>query len=309
MQEAHNIDSALVKDMASRMNQQAPVQAAVEVSSPNEPEAMAEADVPHRTMDEPISAESEQPVAAAAQPESTPNTAQEEAKAAPDQAIDEYGNPMAKPKMYTEEEFNQRLNEGIRQRLARGKFAEQQPTQQQVKAAADEFTADPNSEETWETQLESFIEKTLEKRQAKQTEQQWREQENARQADFETKFNSGMSKYSDFDSVVQPMVSQQKITRDMMLAARNLDNPAAFIYGASKMHPQELDRISRIADPYAQAAEIGRLHEKMVKTKNIVSAAPRPLDSPRGDMPAKAMNMPSLEDRIAQHAKQKQARR
>ena len=309
MQEAHNIDSALVQDMSSRMNSQAPVQPAADVSAPIKADPLPQENVPHGTIEQQNSAENEQtqpPTEARAEPE---NTVENANKAAENPHIDEYGNPTAKPKMYTEEEFNQRLNEGIRQRLARGKVGEQQPSAQQVRNASDEFKVDPNSEDSWEIQLESFIEKTIDKRQAKMNERQWREQEAIKQAEFESKFTSGMSKYDDFHQVVQPMVQQGKVTDAMMFAARGLDNPAAFVYGAAKMHPQELERIARIADPYAQAAEVGRLHEKMVKSKNITSGAPRPLDAPRSDMPGKVINMPSLDERINQHAASKQARK
>src|SRR6478609_8163505 len=153
--------------------------------------------------------------------------------------IDEYGNPVEKPKTYTEEEV-QRM---IRDRLSRGRHAEQQPAQQQPQQkAAEGFTADPNSEESWEAQLEQFIEKTIDKRQTKQSEAQWRQQESARQAEFESKFSSGMNKYQDFHQVV----SGKPITDSMMMATRNLENPAAFVYAASKMHAAELQRIASI---------------------------------------------------------------
>ena len=190
--------------------------------------------------------------------------------------IDEYGNKTNPPRMYTEEELQQR----IRERLSRDKHAGM--PQQQVQQAAKDFTPDPNSEESWESQLEAFVDKTIEKRERKVSERQWQEQENARQAEFESKFTSGMSKYQDFNDVV----SKAPITNGIMLAARALDNPAAFVYGAAKLHPQELSRIAQIQDPYAQAAEVGRLHEKMVKARRTTSQAPKPIEAPRGDVPA-----------------------
>jgi len=215
-----------------------------------------------------------------------------------DSPIDEYGNPVEKPRVYTEEEVNKMM----RDRFSRGKYAEQpQQIQQQIKQDAKDFTADPNSEESWETQLEAFVERTIEKRQVKQSETQWRANEAAKQADFESKFTTGMNKYQDFHKVVEG----KPITNDMLMATRSLDNPAAFVYGASKLHPQELDRISRIADPYAQAAEVGRLHERMIKDSKAASKAPVPLTPPKGDLPNKAISQPSLEDRITSYAKQK----
>lgn len=214
--------------------------------------------------------------------------------------IDEYGNPVEKPKTYTEEEV-QRM---IRDRLARGKHTEP-PTPQEVKQATDNFQADPNNEDSWEVQLEQFVEKTIEKRQAKQSELQWRQQEQARQAEFESKFSSGMNKYQDFHQVV----SGKPITDSMMMATRNLENPAAFVYAASKMHAGELDRISRIPDNAAQMVEIGRLHERMVKESRVISSAPKPLAAVKGDMPVKQHEYPSIDHRIQQHAKQKFARK
>jgi len=277
--EAKNIDDVLVKSM----NEQAPVQPhsapIPEVSAP----------IPQESEPEPV----EQP--------KVENVVQEQEPEAPretsDNPIDEYGNPVEKPRTYTEDEV-QRM---IRDRLSRGRHAEQQPSPQQIKHATDNFQSDPNSEESWEVQLESFIEKTIDKRQAKQSEQQWREQEAAKQADFESRFSAGMNKYNDFHSVV----AGKPITDSMMLATRHLDNPASFVYGAAKLHPGELERISKIQDPYVQAAEVGRLHERMVKTRATNSQAPKPLEAPKGDMPSKHNYQPSLEQRITEHAKAK----
>lgn len=217
-----------------------------------------------------------------------------------DSPVDEYGNPVEKPKTYTEEEV-QRM---IRERLSRGRHAEP-PTPQQVQQASEDFKADPNSEDSWEVQLEQFIDKTIEKRQAKLSEAQWRQQEAAKQAEFEAKFNTGMNKYQDFHQVVQG----KPITDAMLLATRDLENPAAFVYAASKLHSSELTRISQIPDARTQAMEIGRLHERMIKERRSVSSAPKPVAPVKGDMPVKQHEYPSIDYRIQQHAKQKFARR
>lgn len=211
--------------------------------------------------------------------------------------IDEYGNPVAKPKMYSEDEV-QRM---IRERLARGKHAQDQSSQQ-IKEEAKSFTADPNSEESWETQLEDFVERTIQKREQKATQQQWQAAELERQSQFESKFTEGMNKYEDFRSVV----AGKPITDSMMLATRNLENPAAFVYGAAKIFPQELERIAKIADPYAQAAEVGRLHEKMIKNKAMISKAAKPIEEPKGDIPIRDPMHVSIDNLIEQHARQKQ---
>jgi hypothetical protein len=125
-----------------------------------------------------------------------------------------------------------------------------------------------------------------------------------KQMEFEDKFNSGMSKYSDFHQVV----SGKPITDSMLMAIRTFDNPAGFIYAASKIHSQEIDRIARIEDPYVQASEIGRLHEKMVKERKTVSKAPHPIESPKGDIGQKLDTIPSIESRIDSYGKQKYRR-
>ena len=287
MSQTRSVDDLLVKVAAEQVNQQAPVQPIPEVSSPDPvPEATEVAEtVPQPTeAQEKVETETDNKV-----------TTEPEAKA--DSPIDEYGNPIEKPRMYTEEELQQR----IRERLSRGRHAEQ-PTQQQVQQASKDFAPDPNSEESWEAQLEAFVDRTIEKRERTLSEKQWRQEEAQRQAEFEEKFTTGMSKYQDFREVVTKL----PISNEIMLAARALDNPAAFIYAASKLHPGEIQRISQIRDPYTAAAEVGRLHERMVKAKNATSKAGKPLDTPKSDMAvAKDTDRPSIDNLIRQHEKQK----
>lgn len=220
----------------------------------------------------------------------------EPGKEAAESPIDDYGNPTEKPKMYTEEEVNRMM----RERLARGRHAEQ-PTQQQVNDVAKDFKADPNSDESWEVQLESFIDKTIEKRQAKVQKEQWQEQERSIQAEFEGKFNAGMGKYKDFETVV----SGKPLTNAMMLATRSMNDPAAFIYAAAKTQPKELERISQMRDPYQQATEIGRLEERMRKARNTISAAAKPIAPTKGDMPSKGGDRPNIDQLIQLDAKKR----
>ena len=293
--EVKNIDDLIAQDMA---NQQAGVQPIQEVPSAIESAPSQEpAESASESSSEPA-VEQEQPAEQPVSQSEPTESAETGNKPATESPIDEYGNPVEKPKLYTAEEVDRMM----RDRLSRGKFADQpQHVQQQVKQDAKNFQADPNSEESWETQLEAFVERTIEKRQVKQSEQQWRENEAKKQAEFESKFTNGMNRYSDFHKVVEG----KPITNDMLMATRALENPAAFVYGASKLHPQELERIARIADPYAQAAEVGRLHERMVKESKKASSAPKPLEAPKGSLPNKVVSKISLEDRINQYAKQK----
>lgn len=220
----------------------------------------------------------------------------EEVKA--DTNMDEYGNPVAPAKMYSEEEV-QRM---IRDRLSRGSYAQQQATNPEIKEAVKGFEHDPSNDDSWQEQLEEFIGRTLEKRETARSRQQMQQQESARQAEFEAKFNAGMSKYEDFKEIV----GTQPITDAMLLAARQLNDPAAFIYAASKHHAKELENIARISDPYGQAAAVGRLEEKMRKVRGGASNAPRPIANTKGDVAEKNSNAPiNVDDRISQYGKQK----
>jgi hypothetical protein len=287
-----NVDGTLVQVMNEKMHD-------LPTKSAPEPVAESVEQVENDVSQPEVAVEAEKT------PESVPNETKEvekpqeiaqstEQKA--DSPIDEYGNPVEKPKMYSEDEVNRM----IRDRLSRGRHAEQ-PTPHEVQKTADEFKHDPNSEETWEVQLEQFVERTIEKKQAKQAEIQWRQQEQRKQAEFEAKFTAGMSKYQDFHAVV----ADKPITNDILLAARNLENPAAFIYGAAKMHPQELERIARLPDATAKALEVGRLHERMVKERRLVSSAAKPIEAPRGDVTQKGTHQPSIEQRIHEYGKQR----
>lgn len=292
-----SVDDLIARVENNKMGvEQAPLPP-IEVSAPVEPESTEESshdNVPHETTEDDAPEESKHAEEIA--PESEPEKPVKPAKEAKESAIDEYGNPIAKSKTYNEEDV-QRM---IRERLARSRPNEQ-AIQPNIQKKVDNFEADPNSDESWDVQLKNFVKQTLQETQREESENRWRQEEAQRQADFESKFTTGMDKYSDFHQVVKG----KPITDTMMMAARNLDNPAAFIYGAAKLHPQELARIASISDPYAQASEIGRLHEKMVKTRAAVSNAPKPIEPPKGVLPNKAINQPSLEDRIHQYAKQK----
>ena len=302
----HNVDDIIVKDM---QNQQASVQAI-----PNSPQVEApvsQTENIKNTETEIQDNKETKPDTNLSQDNSVPNLAQDEGKevskdtnkevVAKDTNIDEYGNPVEKARTYTEDEV-QRM---IRDRLSRGRQAEnQQPTQQQVQKATDEHKTDPNGEEGWEAQLDRVIDKRMDTRQIEIKQKEWESQQMQRQSDFEAKFNTGMSKYQDFDHVVSK--AAPAITHSMMQATGTLDNPAAFLYAAAKLHPVELDRISRLDSGIAQAAEVGRLHEKMVKHRNVTSGAPKPIEGVKGDLPNKPLNPDrSIDQRIFDYAKQK----
>ena len=211
--------------------------------------------------------------------------------------VDDYGNKIPKSKLYTEEE----VNKIMRDRFSRGAFANNSPQQQaQLQEAAQGFEADPNSNETWETQLEGFIKETVNKIEREAKTKEWQQVENERQAEFESKFTSGMNKYKDFQAVTQKL----PITDSMMMAIRDFKDPAGFIYAAAKMNADELRKIASMNDPYAQAAHIGRLEEKMRKAKNISKTA-APLQPTKGDTSSKERPKQSIDSKIIQHAKSK----
>lgn len=208
---------------------------------------------------------------------------------------DEYGIEVPKARTYTEEEV-QRM---IRDRLSRGQHAQphQQPQQQQ---GAD-FQLDPNSDQPWEMQLESFVKGTIDKVNRETQTKQWQAQEQERQTNFEVKFSTGMEKFPDFKDIV----GQLPISDAIMMSIRDMENPATFLYAAAKLRPDEVKRIAALSDPFQQAKEIGRLDEQMRKAKNVSKAAP-PLKPITSDVsavrPAAKKGIDSL---IQSHAKSK----
>jgi len=211
---------------------------------------------------------------------------------------DDYGTPVQKKpeKMYTQSE----VQEMMRERLSRGQYAQQQeaqPVQQQQQYQ------DPNAPlEDWQRELEEFTEKVLEKREQKLHQQQWQQQERNIQAQFEAKFNQGMAKYPDFETVIVG----KGITPDMVIATRGMNDPAAFLYAAAKSQPKELERIASIPDKLAQAVEIGKLEERMRKVRKT-TGAPAPVSATAGDMPERRSSR-AIDDMILERAKEKHKR-
>lgn len=222
-----------------------------------------------------------------------------EANAKPEVTEDEYGNPSpkAESKTYTEEEVNNRINQAIRDRFARMERNQpNQGAQDQVRQAAQkDFEYDPESKESWQQQLETFVETTVTRMSQKQAQQAFNEKEQRAQAEFEAKFHQGMTKFGDFTQVV----GSKNITDAMVIATRSMTDPAAFMYAAAKRMPQELERIAKM-DPYAQMVEIGKLEEKLKKTREP-TRAPKPAAKVSEDMgiPHKSEKEPSIEDLIA----------
>lgn len=222
------------------------------------------------------------------------------------QETDDYGNKVPKGKVYTEEQVQAMIRKRVKllqDEKAAPPPQQYQPQQQQY-APQEEISNDQSSELPWEVQLESHIKQTVQKIETEKSNAAWQAEQQRAQADFEHKFTSGMAKYTDFTDVV----AGKPITNGIMMAARSMADPAAFIYAAAKQQPKELERIAAITDPYVLAAEVGRLEERMKKARTI-SKAPKPPTQTRGDMADKGMTKSSLDDLIRSDAKRKLGRR
>lgn len=197
---------------------------------------------------------------------------------APEDNQDEYGNQKPKPRTYTEDEVNERINKAVRERLTRGSTNEQQPQAHQVQQQAKDFEYNPDSDESWQTQLESFVEQTVSKMGQKQAQQHHHQREQQAQMELQEKIQQGIDRFGDF----RESVASQPISDAMTMALRGMKDPAAFIYAASKRMPQELQRIAQIPDQYAQMVEMGKLEERMRQSKPTTKA-PRPISRTQDD--------------------------
>ena len=221
------------------------------------------------------------------------------------QDFDEYGNDKPSAKTYTEDEVNERINKAVRERLERLQRNQDQPSAQAVSQQTQQgFEYNPDSAESWQSQLEQFVESTVTKMTQKQQRAHEEQRERLAQDEFEQKMYKGMGKFNDFTDVV----SGQPITDAMVMATRGMQDPASFIYAASKRAPQELARIANIPDKYAQMMEMGKLEERMRKSKPGTNA-PRPVSRNQEDMgmPHKETKEPSIEDLIAKSDSKRRA--
>lgn len=192
----------------------------------------------------------------------------------PSSKMDEYGNEKEPDNKNIRERLKQQARkyeseiDELRQQLAvRG-------ASQEVQKAAKDFEYNPESSEDWQQQLAHFVKQTVTSMGAEQEEARTRQEEQHYQQEFESKFNAGVKKFDDFREVIGALTFT--IDNPMTLATRSMDNPAAFLYAAAKRHPQELERISKMRDPYAKMAEMGKLDERMRKNKPTTQA-PRPM--------------------------------
>lgn len=206
-----------------------------------------------------------------------------------EEEVDDYGNKKERMSKGMKERLDRKekqFQREIEQRDAELQALRQQLANQgaskEVQQAVKDFKYDPNDEVSWEQQLSDFVKHTVTNMHSEQQEQQRAAQEQKAHRDFAQKFRAGMERFPDFREVVggQPMDDA------MTLSLRGMADPTAFIYAASKRNPQELERISKLPDPYARMVEMGRLEERMRRSKPVTKA-PRPLGRMKEDTVAK----------------------
>lgn len=213
-------------------------------------------------------------------------------------SVDEYGNEEPKAveeKLYTREELKEQINLAVRERLSRGQHSQAQ--QQHIEQQAQNFQYDENAAGDWQQQLAKFVRQEFQNMNKEIVQQTQQQREQQAQIEFQQKFEKGLGKFSDYAEVVDA----SKITDPMLLATRGLPDPAAFLYAASKRAPQELERISRLQDPYAQMMEMGKLEERLKKSP-AVTKTPKPASKPKDDLPIphSGNKKETIEDLIAE---------
>lgn len=207
---------------------------------------------------------------------------------------DDYGNPKPKERTYTQEEVNAMFRKRFKnnpEALQNYEQSLQQPMQQQQQPVRQPGDTD----EQWAQELENFIEGTFQKREQRQQQQLLAQQEQMLHQQLQEKIQSGLTRFNDF----QEVVSAQPITDHMALSLRGIEDPAAFIYAASKRNPAELQRISQMRDPYAQITAMGKLEASMRVPKAKGSNAPKPVSKTNSDIAvSRNIKKPELNDPI-----------
>lgn len=192
------------------------------------------------------------------------------------------------------------VNKMIRDRLDRMK---QTASPAQVDAIAKEMKSDPNDQDAWKQEFIDIVKQVNKEENQKSERQKMEQDEIKRQSEFESKMNSGETKYKDFWKIL----NTAPITPTIMIGAREMEDPASFLYAASKLYPDELGKIAKMDNPAALMVQLGKLEERM-KRNAKTTAAPRPLTPMRGDFhgeDAPQKHEPTIDERIQDHAKQR----
>ncbi len=202
---------------------------------------------------------------------------------------DEYGNKKERMSKGMKERLDRKEKQHqreIEQRDLELQHLRQQLNQQgaspQVQQAAKDFKYDEDADGSWQQQLTDFVKQTVTGMHSEQQNQQRAIQEENIQREFAQKFTKGMERFADFREVV----GSQPVDDAMTLSLRGMNDPTAFIYAASKRHPQEIERISKLPDPYMRMVEMGKLEERMRRNKPTTKA-PRPLGRTQEDATTK----------------------
>lgn len=203
---------------------------------------------------------------------------------------DEYGNKKErmskgmKDRLDRKEKQHQReIEQRDRELMELRQQLQNQGASKEVQQAVKDFKYNPNNEEvSWEQQLSDFVKQTVNNMHSEEQQRSRQRQEEQVQREFHKKFTQGMDRFTDFREVV----GAQPIDDAMTLSLRAMADPSAFIYAASKRHPQEIERISKLPDPYTRMVEMGKLEERMRRNKPTTKA-PRPLGRTREDATTK----------------------
>ncbi len=259
-----------------------------EEKSQEEPEPIEEieAEVPEDDVQE-----SEEDFSQEPEDNEEPEDGEPETKSKASEESDEYGNK------------KERMSKGMKDRLDRKEKQHQREVEQrdreinelraqlqqqgasrEVQQAAKDFEFNPDADGDWQQQLAQFVRHEVKSMARNEQAEQEKIADRQVQQDFERKFSEGMGKFDDFREVIKNLPCD--ITDPMTLATRSMENPAAFLYAAAKRHPQELERISKLRDPYGQMMEIGKLEERMRRNKPTTKA-PRPLGRTQEDATTK----------------------
>jgi hypothetical protein len=226
-----------------------------------------------------------------------------------DVAEDEYGNPKEILTKKVQKRLKRQADKYESKIQALESQIAQLTPQQHHQLQQDAKNISASSDEDWKLQFETMVEQTVYNMQNKKAHESRRAEFMRLEKEFEQKLFSGIEKFVDFRETIQNVGCD--ITDHMTNATRSLDDPAAFLYAASKRHPDELKRISQLRDPYAQVREMGKLEEKMRKNKAGTNA-PRSLGKTREDAnfpvtPDKKKNE-SIDDLLAKDAAKRLAK-
>jgi len=224
-----------------------------------------------------------------------------------EEGADEYGNareeenPVIRERLARQAKKYEAEMAALRAQIA---VQQQPPTVQQAEASGFEYN--PDSGQTWDQQLASFVEHTVNTMEQRKEYKAQQLKEQAAQLQFENKFRDDVSRFEDFREVIGAVPAT--ISDHMVHATRGMKNPAAFLYAAAKRAPQELVRISAISDGYVQIAEMGRLEETLRQTKPFTKA-PRPVARTQEDgrISHESEKEPSIEELIAKSEAKKKA--